>query len=220
MHAARMISKPSALSLPREMRVVAIPGDVTEATHRRALADAALLLGGLDAIVNSASPLGAKPVAASLDYPLDALEQVFARDTSSHRWGCCRRCAARYTPARASSTSPATLGSRPTRAGAATAPARRRSSSSRMSSRRSIPIGASTGRSRRHAYRNAPGSLPRRGHQRPPAAGFGVVPALRELIARRAAQRPLPGSLARWRAGESLPLPARGVRRATGRADR
>ncbi len=62
--------------LARQTRVVAIPGDVTEATHRRALADAALLLGGLDAIVNSASTLGPSPLPPLLDYPLDALEQV------------------------------------------------------------------------------------------------------------------------------------------------
>jgi NAD(P)-dependent dehydrogenase (short-subunit alcohol dehydrogenase family) len=57
--------------------VVAIAGDVTDPAHRAALADAARELGGLDAVVNNASLLGPSPQPALLDYPLDALEQVY-----------------------------------------------------------------------------------------------------------------------------------------------
>jgi len=58
-------------------RVVAIPGDVTDTTHRTQLADAALKLGGLDALVNNASILGPSPQPALLDYPLEILEAVY-----------------------------------------------------------------------------------------------------------------------------------------------
>ncbi|QYJ15658.1 3-phenylpropionate-dihydrodiol/cinnamic acid-dihydrodiol dehydrogenase [Rubrobacter xylanophilus DSM 9941] len=57
--------------------VVAVPGDVTDAEHRRALAEAARALGGLDAVVNNAGILGPSPQPALLDYPLDALEEVY-----------------------------------------------------------------------------------------------------------------------------------------------
>lgn len=57
--------------------VIAIPGDVTDAEHRRALASAARELGGLDAVVNNASILGPSPQPRLLDYPLDVLEEVY-----------------------------------------------------------------------------------------------------------------------------------------------
>jgi NAD(P)-dependent dehydrogenase (short-subunit alcohol dehydrogenase family) len=57
--------------------VTAIPGDVTDAGHRRSLATAARELGGLDAVVNNASILGPSPQPQFLDYPLDVLEEVY-----------------------------------------------------------------------------------------------------------------------------------------------
>ncbi len=57
--------------------VVAVPGDVTDATHREALAEAARQAGGLDALVNNASLLGPSPQPNLLDYPLDTLELVY-----------------------------------------------------------------------------------------------------------------------------------------------
>jgi NAD(P)-dependent dehydrogenase (short-subunit alcohol dehydrogenase family) len=65
------------IALARQTRVVAIPGDVTDATHRSALAQAAKELGGLDALVNNASILGPSPQPGLLDYPLEVLEQVY-----------------------------------------------------------------------------------------------------------------------------------------------
>jgi NAD(P)-dependent dehydrogenase (short-subunit alcohol dehydrogenase family) len=62
-------------------RVVAIPGDVTDEEHRRALAGAAREAGGLDALVNNASILGPSPQPALLDYPLDVLEEVYRANT-------------------------------------------------------------------------------------------------------------------------------------------
>lgn len=58
-------------------QVTAIPGDVTDENHRRALAKAATDLGGLNALVNNASTLGPSPRPALLDYPPDALENVY-----------------------------------------------------------------------------------------------------------------------------------------------
>lgn len=63
--------------LARQTRVVAIPGDVTDAVHRHELAKAARECGGLDALVNNASILGPSPQPNLLDYPLDVLEQVY-----------------------------------------------------------------------------------------------------------------------------------------------
>ncbi|HSK99784.1 MAG TPA: SDR family oxidoreductase [Rubrobacteraceae bacterium] len=57
--------------------VIAIPGDVTDAGHRRSLATAAGELGGLEAVVNNASILGPSPQPQLLDYPLDVLEGVY-----------------------------------------------------------------------------------------------------------------------------------------------
>lgn len=63
--------------LADQTQVVALPGDVTDPEHRRALAAAAEAAGGLDAIVNNAGILGPSPQPALLDYPLDVLEQVY-----------------------------------------------------------------------------------------------------------------------------------------------
>ncbi len=65
------------LALANQTRVIAIPGDVTNARHRNALAEAARELGGLDALVNNASFLGPSPQPALLDYPLEVLERVY-----------------------------------------------------------------------------------------------------------------------------------------------
>ena len=58
-------------------QVTAIPGDVTQAAHRQALAEAARQAGGLDLLVNNAGALGPSPQPALLDYPLDVLEAVY-----------------------------------------------------------------------------------------------------------------------------------------------
>ncbi len=63
--------------LSKLTNVIAIPGDVTGATHRQALAVAARSVGGLDALVNNASILGPSPQPNLLEYPLDVLERVY-----------------------------------------------------------------------------------------------------------------------------------------------
>src|SRR5919107_1828672 len=64
-------------------RVVAIPGDVRNEEHRRALTGAARGGGGLDVLVNNASILGPSPQPALLDYPLDVLEDVYRKNVIS-----------------------------------------------------------------------------------------------------------------------------------------
>ena len=51
----------------------AVPGDITDPGHRRDLVEAAAALGGLDLLVNNAGTLGASPLPAVADYPLDEL---------------------------------------------------------------------------------------------------------------------------------------------------
>jgi NAD(P)-dependent dehydrogenase (short-subunit alcohol dehydrogenase family) len=61
--------------------VTAIPGDVADPTHRRRIADAVASAGGLDVAVNNASVLGPSPQPRLADYPLAALEDVYAVNT-------------------------------------------------------------------------------------------------------------------------------------------
>jgi NAD(P)-dependent dehydrogenase (short-subunit alcohol dehydrogenase family) len=57
--------------------VHAIPGDVTDAAHRNDLVAAARALGRLDLLVNNASTLGASPLPALAQFPLDEFERVY-----------------------------------------------------------------------------------------------------------------------------------------------
>jgi NAD(P)-dependent dehydrogenase (short-subunit alcohol dehydrogenase family) len=61
--------------------VRALPGDVADPAHRQALAQAAAAAGGLDALVNNAGTLGPSPLPPLLDYPLEALAEVFRTNT-------------------------------------------------------------------------------------------------------------------------------------------
>jgi NAD(P)-dependent dehydrogenase (short-subunit alcohol dehydrogenase family) len=62
--------------LARHTHVAAIPGDVTDARHRDALAVLARGHGGLDALINNAGALGPSPLPSVMEYPLDALRAV------------------------------------------------------------------------------------------------------------------------------------------------
>ncbi|GHO70049.1 short-chain dehydrogenase [Ktedonobacter sp. SOSP1-52] len=63
--------------LARETQVIAIAGDITDAAHRQALADALHTIGSLNVLVNNASILGPSPQPQLLQYPLETLEQVY-----------------------------------------------------------------------------------------------------------------------------------------------
>ncbi len=69
--------------LSERTRVSAIPGDVSDPGHRDALVDAVREAGGLDALVNNASILGPSPQPDLLDYPLDALVDVYETNVVS-----------------------------------------------------------------------------------------------------------------------------------------
>jgi NAD(P)-dependent dehydrogenase (short-subunit alcohol dehydrogenase family) len=69
--------KEAARLLSSDTVVTAVAGDVVDPQHRQELSHAAQAAGGLDAIINNAGTLGASPLPALLDYPQDALEQVF-----------------------------------------------------------------------------------------------------------------------------------------------
>src|SRR3990170_4299363 len=69
--------------LSEHTRVLAIPGDVTDPGHRRALAEAVREAGGLDALVNNASILGPSPQPGLLDYPLNELEEIYMTNVIS-----------------------------------------------------------------------------------------------------------------------------------------
>jgi NAD(P)-dependent dehydrogenase (short-subunit alcohol dehydrogenase family) len=58
-------------------KVIALAGDVADPEHRRRLADAARDLGRLDILLNNASTLGATPLPALAEYPLEDLEDAF-----------------------------------------------------------------------------------------------------------------------------------------------
>lgn len=58
-------------------QVLALAGDISDSGHRQALLEAASSLGGIDVVVNNASVLGPSPQPALLDYPLEALAQVY-----------------------------------------------------------------------------------------------------------------------------------------------
>jgi NAD(P)-dependent dehydrogenase (short-subunit alcohol dehydrogenase family) len=63
--------------LARITHVAALAGDVTDPDHRRALAVLARGHAGLDALVNNAGVLGPSPQPRLLDYPLEALIEVY-----------------------------------------------------------------------------------------------------------------------------------------------
>jgi NAD(P)-dependent dehydrogenase (short-subunit alcohol dehydrogenase family) len=57
--------------------VIALVGDVTEASHRQSLVHAVQEAGSLDVLVNNASILGPSPQPSLLEYPLETLERVY-----------------------------------------------------------------------------------------------------------------------------------------------
>src|SRR5438067_12134868 len=55
--------------------ITAIPGNLADVAHRRALVAAAAAHGPIDLLVNNASALGPSPQPALADYPLDELRR-------------------------------------------------------------------------------------------------------------------------------------------------
>jgi NAD(P)-dependent dehydrogenase (short-subunit alcohol dehydrogenase family)/ketosteroid isomerase-like protein len=63
---------------PYHTSVMALAGDVADPAHRQWLSEAAQSFGRLDVLINNASDLGPSPLPTLADYPLPALERVFA----------------------------------------------------------------------------------------------------------------------------------------------
>ena len=57
--------------------VAALPGDITDAEHRKALAFLAHGHAGIDALINNAGTLGVSPLPPLLEYPIDDIGAVF-----------------------------------------------------------------------------------------------------------------------------------------------
>ena len=67
----------AADELRRHTTVAAVVGDVADEAHRAELVAAAERLGGLDALVHNASTLGASPLPAAADLPLDVYRRIW-----------------------------------------------------------------------------------------------------------------------------------------------
>ncbi len=66
------------LAAVRELsHVTAIQGDVSDPAHRQQLVDVVQKLGRLDLLINNASTLGPVPMPTLMNYPLEALAEVF-----------------------------------------------------------------------------------------------------------------------------------------------
>jgi NAD(P)-dependent dehydrogenase (short-subunit alcohol dehydrogenase family) len=76
-HADQLRAAAAALGGPAGTSVIAVPGDVADAGHRRDLLAAAEQAGGLDLLVNNASTLGASPLPRLDDIGDDVLTRVF-----------------------------------------------------------------------------------------------------------------------------------------------
>jgi NAD(P)-dependent dehydrogenase (short-subunit alcohol dehydrogenase family) len=63
----------AAACLPTGTAVTALPGDICDPEHRAELSQAADSLGGPDLLINNAGTLGASPLPAIADYPIDEL---------------------------------------------------------------------------------------------------------------------------------------------------
>ena len=68
-------------AMPEPTSVTAVPGDVSDPDHRQRIAAAVVDAGGLDLAVNNASVLGPSPQPRLAEYPLEALEAVYAVNT-------------------------------------------------------------------------------------------------------------------------------------------
>jgi len=75
--ADRLAATARALEAAGAAEVLAVAGDVTDAEHRRQLAEAAARLGPVDLLVNNASTLGASPLPALADVPLDVVRRTY-----------------------------------------------------------------------------------------------------------------------------------------------
>lgn len=74
---SRHILETTANELKGAAEVIALPGDVADAQHRRQWVDAARSFGGLHLLINNASILGPTPMPRLVEFPLEAFDYLF-----------------------------------------------------------------------------------------------------------------------------------------------
>ena len=166
--ARRAVELETAAGELNSTRLIALPGDVTLAAHRAALLDAATGAGRLGLLVNNASRLGPSPQPALPDYPVNELRAVYEANV--------------FAPlALIQAALPALTGNSgavvnlSSDAAAEPYPGWGGYGSSKAAlDQLSAVLGAEAADRRglrlrpgRHAHRDAPGRVPRRGHLRP-----------------------------------------------------
>ena len=187
-------STPYALQPHRSDRaVIPVPGDVTDAVHRRALLAAAERTGGLDLLVNNASDLGpVAPAAASPTFRSTHSSEVLRANVGRPARADPGRAAAVLRPVGGAGDRQHHVRRRPRRlrrlgrlrrveGGARTAEQRAR----RRRARRARVVV----RPRRHAHADAPRRVPGRRHLRPSRPRRGRRAVLRSPATRAARQR-------------------------------
>ena len=183
----------AANSLPAGALLRALAGDVADPAHRAELARTIARLPGLDLLVNNASTLGQTPAPppgrrrAGPGEPGVSGEPVRSA-------GADPAAAARTDPGRRHGRQHLLRrrGGRLSGLGAVRLQQGRAGSVHPDAGRRAAGAALVQLRSGRHAHRDAPGRVPRRGHQRPAGTRLGGARLLRLLHA-SAGQRPLPG---------------------------
>ena len=178
----------------RETGARGIAGDVTDPAHREALAPRRGRHGRLDLLVNNASTLGPTPAARRSRRCTPTASTTSGSPTWPRRSpspsGCCPCCCG-AGGVLVDISSDAAVEHYEGWGGYAASKAALDHLTLTLGGREPGPR-----RVRRrpggHADRDAPGRLPRRGHQRPPAAGDGRARACCALVDAAAAERPLP----------------------------
>jgi NAD(P)-dependent dehydrogenase (short-subunit alcohol dehydrogenase family) len=77
--AARLITEGAPVA---SSKIIAIPGDIGDPTHRAALREA-VADRAVDALINNAGALGPTPRPALLDFPLEGLEALFGTNVTA-----------------------------------------------------------------------------------------------------------------------------------------
>ena len=152
-------------------RVVAVPGDITDADHRRRLVDAAAALGPITALVNNASTLGQSPLPRLGEIDADVLRRTF--ETNVVAPVAVYQLASPYLGAGAAVvniTSDAAVEGYPGWGGYGASKAALEQVARVLAAERP-DLPRAHRRPRRHAHGDAPGRFPWRGHQRSGAAG-------------------------------------------------
>ena len=155
--------------------VRAVPGDITDASHRRRLVEVAEELGGLELLVNNASTLGPSPLPPTTSFPLDGLRYTLETNVVAPL-ALIQGSAALLRRRREAADPERHLG-RVGRALPGLGRLRIEQGRPRPGERRARGRAASLagmgGGSGRPAYPDAPKGLPRRGHLRPAGTGVG-----------------------------------------------